>query len=59
MRKDRVDKVKGEIVRLSAAIKAWEDINSAYFNPIEQGAIKRASMDLSRALSNLRRSDYT
>lgn len=69
MRVDRLTKVEAEIERLKEVIKEFK--NDEYFevcshnkniytnNPKHTGAIKRASMDLTRALSNLRRSDWT
>lgn len=70
MRKDRVQKVWAEIHRTIDAIKAMDESNQGdrerygssakfYGNcPKESGAVRRASMDLTRALAVMRRSDY-
>jgi hypothetical protein len=61
MRYADIEKVKGEIKRVSVAIKALEDQQSkenavkfGYRCSRETGAVKRASMDLTRALADMR-----
>jgi len=58
MRKADVDKVKQEIKRLLAAIKdleAEQPVRAiSYYGGKASGAVKRASMDLTRALSDMR-----
>lgn len=41
---------------LRRAAQRTEDTRSLYSNPKEQGAVRRSSLDLSRALADLRRS---
>lgn len=41
---------------LRRAAQRAEDTHSLYSNPKEQGAVRRSSLDLSRALADLRRS---
>lgn len=66
MRRNRVEKVFVEMQRLSAAITALHDVAKSekgqpdfysYF-PRETGAVRRASMDLTRALADMRKSGY-
>jgi len=61
----RLEKVKAEMKRLQVTISNLEGQfgekkpdSYTYSYPRETGAIKRASMDLTRALSDLRKSDY-
>jgi len=60
MRKEAYSKVKEEMKRMQAAIKAYDakaaEDKYAFFGCKESGAVKRASMDLTRALTELRRS---
>lgn len=58
MKKERIERVKTEMRRLTAAIKELEDTKQYSSQPRETGAVRRASMDLTRALAVLRRSDY-
>lgn len=70
MKKDRVAKVKTEIKRLMSAINELDEANKDQderygnsanyydYHPRESGAVRRASMDLTRALAEMRRSDY-
>ena len=57
MRVDRLKAVRAEMIRLDKRMKELEkatekssDINNLYWHPRETGAIRRASMDLTRAL---------
>lgn len=56
----KINKVKEEMNRLKNAIDAYvsHESKSQYAKPIESGAVKRASMDLTRALAELRKPDY-
>ena len=66
MKRSRVEKVWVELVRLQSAISALYEVSltpsgqpeSYYNNPVEQGAVRRASLDLTRALANMRKSPY-
>lgn len=51
MDKNKISKVKEEMLRLNDAIVAME----RYWGPKETGAVRRASMDLTRALAELRK----
>ena len=58
----KIKEVKTEIERLLTKIQEWEDAQGTsnrgfpLFTSKQNGAVKRASMDLTRALANLRRS---
>lgn len=56
--KKRVDDAEAEarrfLTRIAALRKAWKEPGT---HPIESGAVKRASMDLTRSLAVLRRGD--
>lgn len=56
--KEKIDAVKEELRRLTKAIDAWEKSPFAQrsWGSPESGAVKRASMDVTRALVTLRRS---
>ena len=54
MKSERITAVKMEMERLSMRIAEFE----MSCGPRESGAVKRASMDLTRALADLRRSNY-
>lgn len=61
MDKNKVSKVKEEMSRFKRAISDMEknatvDATNHYWGPKETGAVRRASMDLTRALAELRRS---
>jgi hypothetical protein len=59
MRGDRINQVKTEMKRLIKRIDALSGSEVACFAPsAETGAIRRASMDLTRALADLRRPDH-
>lgn len=56
--KEKIDAVKEELRRLTKAIDAWEkapEARRSWGSP-ESGAVKRASMDVTRVLVTLRRS---
>lgn len=54
----RVADAEAEARRFLARVAAWKtSIKKPGTHPIESGAMKRASMDLSRALALLRRGD--
>jgi len=55
--RESLETVKEEIIRLQNKIVAFEvqKPTSFYNYPKETGAIRRASMDLTRALADLRR----
>lgn len=59
MTKDKLQKVKAEMFRLKDAILALERREKTYANCYcgcrESGMVRRSSLDLSRALSDLRR----
>jgi len=61
MKKDKIAVVKFEMARLSAAIRRLEDAtlddlsSSIMWSPKHTGTVRRASMDLTRALAELRR----
>lgn len=62
MTKEKIEAVKVEMKRLAARINELEakqkaEANEKYpsLNPRQTGAVRRASMDLTRALSDLRR----
>lgn len=60
MKKERLQVVKDEIERLSLRIEELENKikDRTFIDPSkESSAVRRASMDLSRALTNLRKSD--
>lgn len=58
----KIKKVKTEMKRLNAAILLMEEnaslSHASYWGPKETGAVRRASMDLTRALADLRRGRY-
>lgn len=63
MKAERIEKVKEEMRRLNDAIRRLEHVNPKttmagewMSGPRETGAVRRASMDLTRALADLRRS---
>jgi len=70
MKKARVQKVWAELHRTIDTIKALDEATKADkerwgssadyypYSPRETGALRRASMDLSRALAEMRKSDY-
>lgn len=62
MKQCRLNKVENEMHRLAATIDILNSVGGGNSNsgcyPIESGAVRRASMDLTRALANLRKSDY-
>ena len=65
MKSERITAVKMEMERLSTRIAEYELAESGtnnkrtrYSTVAESGAVKRASMDLTRALADLRRSNY-
>lgn len=59
----KIEKVKQEIQRLKDAIRKLEEVNPGpttmsngwLYGPRETGAVRRASMDVTRALADLRR----
>ena len=61
MKKDKIAVVKFEMARLSAAIRRLEDAtsddlsSSIMWSPKHTGTVRRASMDLTRALAELRK----
>lgn len=61
MRRSRVEKVKAEMNRLSNAILELDQetidprMNEYLWAPKQTGAVRRASMDLTRALADLRK----
>lgn len=66
MKYEKIQKVKAEIARLQAAIRALEieatgasDPRDGYYygHPKLTGSVRRASMDVTRALADLRRHD--
>ncbi len=62
MRKDRLCKVEQELNRYNQAVAALraKGIDSGvetYYGSKETGAVRRASLDLSRALADLRKPD--
>ena len=67
MKKSKIDRVKTEMDRLKERIEALEaealddgfgrGKMTDYWSPKETGAVRRASMDLTRALADLRRHD--
>lgn len=68
MKRSRVEKVWSEMARLQSAISALYEaaVNESgqpdffyHHFPRETGAVRRASMDLTRALADMRKSDYT
>ena len=65
MRKTRVEKVEIEIKRLLEAINTMKHADAGYYNKYDHydhgvytGAVRRASMELTRALANMRKSNY-
>ena len=56
--KEKIAAVKEELARLTKAVAAWEETPYAkrLWGSPESGAVKRASMDVSRALVKLRSS---
>jgi hypothetical protein len=69
MKKERVKKVWAEIHRTIDAIKALDAAEKVFgadhrvgdcyhHTPKETGAVRRASLDLTRALAEMRKSDY-
>ena len=67
MKRCRVEKVWVEMARLQSAISALHEAAVSengqpdfyHHFPRETGAVRRASMDLTRALADMRKSDYT
>ena len=60
MRADRIKEVRVEIERFLSRLKELElakQNNPGWGTPAESGAVRRASMDLTRALAKLRRHD--
>lgn len=62
MKIERITKVKIECARLMSRIDDLLDVSrdnpiSGYY-PIESGAVRRASMDLTRALADMRKPDW-
>jgi hypothetical protein len=57
MRRDRIKQVRIEMKRLIKRIDELGESNP-HSCPAETGAIRRASMDLTRALADLRRPDH-
>ena len=58
MNEEKVKAVEFEIKRLTGAIKAWRDRikdDTYMYGTQESGAVRRASMDLTRVLAKLRR----
>lgn len=58
LNKPEIKRVLGEMRRLEAAIDELEDATSThtgYSLPKQTGAVRRASMDLTRALADLRK----
>jgi hypothetical protein len=56
---NKIKKVKIEMIRFNTAIALMERkasvFQGAYWGPKETGAVRHASMDLTRALADLRR----
>ncbi len=62
MRKDRLCKVEQELTRYNQAVAALRSKGTdsgmeTYYGSKETGAVRRASLDLSRALADLRKPD--
>lgn len=65
--KEKIADAKAEAKRFLRRVQEWEDqngkVNSSattrYGSAIENGALKRSSMDLTRSLANLRKSQWT
>jgi hypothetical protein len=61
MRKDRLDEVARAVMiynlRVTALRERMDDDPNVLYGSKETGAVRRASLDLSRALAELRRSD--
>lgn len=67
MNKEKIARAKNEAIRFlnrvaeweGAQGKTWEYQGQAYYHdtPKQNGAVKRASMDLTRALADLRRGE--
>ena len=53
--KAAIDEANRFLLRAAALHKVAANYGCYYRNPIEQGAVRRASMDLTRALANLRK----
>ena len=51
-----IDEANRFLLRAAALHKVATNYGGYRSNPIEQGAVRRASMDLTRALANLRKS---
>lgn len=60
MRKERIDRVYSECKRLMERIDELRDVSGGSCNPYprESGAVRRASMDLTRALADMRKPYY-
>jgi len=62
MLEQKVKKVKMEMRRLDTALALMEEnaaaVNGSFWGPKETGAVRRASMDLTRALADLRRNRF-
>lgn len=59
MKKQTLEQCIKEAERFIERAKKLQSVNTGtgncfYWNPIEQGAVKRASMDLTRSLADLR-----
>ena len=53
--KAAIDEAKRFLSRATALHKVATNYGGYYSNPKEQGAVKRSSMDLTRALADLRK----
>ncbi len=55
----KIEAVKVEMARLKKAITEMEEVatlsHGSFWGPKETGAVRRASMDLTRALANMRK----
>jgi hypothetical protein len=62
MLESKVKKVKTELKRMKDAIEEMEKkaviSHGSFWGPKETGAVRRASMDLTRSLADLRKSKY-
>lgn len=59
MNKQRIEQVEAEIIRVQQRIAEWKVALAAQPNwgtfPKENGALRRASLDLTRALADMRK----
>lgn len=55
--KAAIDEADRFLLRAKELHKVATNYGGYHSNPIEQGAVRRASMDLTRALATLRKSD--